>query len=195
MIEELPHLILLDRDGVLNEDRVDYVKSLEELIMVAGSAAAVGRLNAAGCKIAIVTNQSCIGREVITEEQLEQIHEKIQRELTAYTGHIDKWYVAPDHPDRATARRKPGPGMMLEALEHFNVAPENAVLIGDALRDLQAAKAAGCHFILVRTGKGAALEQIGLPEELEGTPIFDDLDHAVSALLTLPSNIVDEESV
>ena len=175
-------LVILDRDGVLNEDRPDHVKSLEEFVMLEKARPAVAKLNAAGIKVAVATNQSSVGRGLIDEATLQQIHEKLHRELAAYQAHVDHIFYAPDHPDAPTHRRKPGPGMMEEALAHFKVKPEETVVIGDALRDLEAAHAAGCRPVLVRTGKGAATEK-ALTGAFAQTQVYDNLLTAVVALL------------
>lgn len=173
-------LVILDRDGVLNEDRVDYVKNLEELKMIEGSAKAVAKLNKAGIKVAVATNQSCIGKGIITEQELSTIHNAITTALKGQGGAIDLWLHCPD--DTESYRRKPAPGMLLEAMQHFSVVPENTVFIGDALRDLQAAEAAKCQPLLVRTGKGHITEK-QLPESLKSISVCDDLQNAVELIL------------
>lgn len=178
-----PRLVLLDRDGVLNEDRPDHVRSPEELVMIPGAAAAAGRLARAGCALAVVTNQSGLGRGYFTAATLQAIHAKLRRALEAEGARIDAFYIAPDPPWAPTARRKPGPGMILEALEQFGAAPAEAVMIGDALRDLQAAAATDVARILVRTGKGRATEEAGWPDALNPVTVLDDLAAAADALL------------
>lgn len=176
-------LVLLDRDGVLNIDRQTGVRHPDELEMVPGAAAAVARLNAAGIAVAVVTNQSVLGRHVIDAAMLERIHAKLRVELAAAGAHLDAMHVCPDAPDAPTDRRKPAPGMLLEALAEFGAAPADTPMIGDALRDLQAAAAAGCPRILVRTGKGRETVAAGLPDSLQPVTVRDDLADAVAALL------------
>lgn len=172
-------LILLDRDGVLNEDRSDFVKSPDELVLIPGAAAAVGRLKAAGHQIAIVTNQSCIGRGIITADTLEIIHQKLLSALRKQGGDIDAIYIAPDAPWEASENRKPGAGMLVQAMEKFNSPPSKSILIGDAMRDLQAAQKAGCHRILVQTGKGRKTQKEGLTPDLMPVSVAKDLGEAV----------------
>ncbi len=171
-------LILLDRDGVLNEDRPDFVKNPGELIMIPGAAEAVARLKNAGHHLAIVTNQSCIGRGIISTDMLDQIHQKLMQALHAVGGDIDHIYVAPDAPWEASENRKPGAGMIYQALDRFRSSHSNAVMIGDAKRDLEAATKAGVHRILVQTGKGMKTQKEGLSEQLLPVSVAKDLAEA-----------------
>lgn len=177
-------LVLLDRDGVLNEDRTDYVKHPGELVMVPRSAEACARLNAAGIRIAVVSNQGGIGKGLFSAEMLERIHDKMRQELKARGAHFDLILTCNEPPWSDHERRKPRPGMLREALAHYRLPPDQAVMIGDQLRDLQAAKAAGVRRILVRTGKGAELQAKGLPDDILPVSVYDDLHSAVEALLT-----------
>lgn len=155
----LPELVLLDRDGVINENRPDAVKSPSELRLIAGSAAAIARLNRAGIGVAIVTNQSVVGRGIISLAELDAIHKHLADALWCEAqARIDRIYFAPDAPDAASSRRKPRPGMLFEALADFQVDPLNSVMIGDNMTDFEAAYEAGCHFHLVRTGNGQGHE-------------------------------------
>ncbi|MBE7635670.1 HAD-IIIA family hydrolase [Sneathiella sp. P13V-1] len=171
-------LILLDRDGVLNEDRPDFVKNPGELIMIPGAAEAVARLKSAGHHLAIVTNQSCIGRGIISDEMLDQIHSKLLQAIRSAGGDIDHIYVAPDAPWEASENRKPGAGMIYQALDRFRTLPEKAVMIGDAKRDLQAAAKAGVHRILVQTGKGVKTQKEGLDQNLMPVSVAANLAEA-----------------
>ncbi|MCG8492367.1 MAG: HAD-IIIA family hydrolase [Sneathiellales bacterium] len=176
-------LVLLDRDGVINEDRPDFVKSPEEFVFLKGAVEAIARLKSAQHLIAIVTNQSCIGRGIITEERLASIHQKLCTELAKHQCSIDHIYVAPDAPWNATEMRKPGAGMIKAALSKFRHSPENTVLVGDAKRDLQAAAAAGCHRILVQTGKGMKTQKDGLEPDLLPVSVAKDLAEATDFIL------------
>ena len=178
----LPRLVILDRDGVLNVERDGYVTAPEELVVLPNAPEAVARLNRAGIKVAVVTNQSAVGRGIITLAGLEAIHASLAARLAAGGAALDALLFAPDAPDRATERRKPGPGMLLEALARFAVAPADAVMIGDQPTDADAAARAGIAFILVRTGKGRATEAKLAPGRARAA--FDDLAGAVEALLT-----------
>ncbi len=176
-------LILLDRDGVVNEDRADHVKNPDEFVMIPRSAEAVARLNRAGHKIALVTNQSGIGRGLYDEVMLARIHEKMRDSLARAHGHLDALFICPDRPDAATARRKPGAGMLEEAMRQFRVGPGDCVMIGDASRDLEAAAKIGVDRFLVRTGKGAKTQAAGLHQDVLPVTVCEDLWHAVEQLL------------
>jgi len=171
-------LVLLDRDGVINEDRDDFVKSPDELVFVPGALAAIARLKRHGHILVIVTNQSCIGRGIITPDTLHNIHEKLLDAIRAIGSDIDHIFVAPDAPWEATENRKPGSGMMKSAMLMFKERASNTVLIGDSKTDMQAAAAAGCHRILVRTGKGAKTQADGIPSNLLPVSIAKDLEEA-----------------
>jgi D-glycero-D-manno-heptose 1,7-bisphosphate phosphatase len=178
-------LILLDRDGVLNHDYPDdYVKSPAELILLPGVGAAVARLNARGWPVAVCTNQACIGKGIIDEAMLGRIHDKLYDGLARDGGRLDALFFAPDPPWAQTERRKPGPGMLREAMVRFRTGPQETVFIGDNLTDLQAAAAAGCRRILVRSGKGAQTQAKGIPPELLPVTVAEDLADAVERLLT-----------
>ena len=176
-------LVLLDRDGVINHDRIDSVKNPDEFQMIAGSAEAIARLNAARLQVAVVTNQSILGRGVIDQAMFDRIHEKMTAALATKNARIDALYVCPDPPWAATGRRKPEPGMLREALADFAARPQDTPFIGDALRDLQAAAKIGCPRILVRSGKGARTQSDGLPPELLPVAVHEDLAAAVEAIL------------
>lgn len=178
-----PALVLLDRDGVLNVDRPDSVRHPDELVLLPGAAAAVGRLTRAGVLTALCTNQSIVGRGVIDATMLDRIHAKLAEALAREGGRLDHIFVAPDAPDAATRRRKPGPGMIEDALAAVGAGAADTPFIGDALRDLQAAAAAGCPRHLVRTGKGAATLAAGLPDEVDPVQVHEDLAAAVDWLL------------
>jgi len=181
MLHTIPRLVLLDRDGVLNQDRIDYVKSADELVVLAGAPQAVARLNRAGIKVAVVSNQSAVGRGIISQARLDAIHASLAAQLASHGAALDALLFAPDAPDRATDRRKPGPGMLLEAMARFQASPADSLMIGDQPTDEEAARRAGIGFILVRTGKGRATEAALAPGRALG--VFDDLAGAVAALL------------
>ncbi len=176
-------IVLLDRDGVLNKDRSDHVKTPDELVMIGGAAEAVARLTAAGVRVIVITNQSAIGRGLMDEEALGAIHRKLLSAVARAGGEIDRIIWCPDPPWAATERRKPAPGMLREALDAHDCAAEDAPFIGDQLRDLEAAAAVGCPRILVRTGKGADTFAAGLPAHVQPVMVKNDLADAVSALM------------
>ena len=176
-------LVLLDRDGVINVDAPVGILRREDFVFLPRSLEAIVRLSKAGYAIAVCTNQSAIGKGLMSEAALHEIHDYMRSEVAKYGGKIDKIYFAPDHPDAPTARRKPGPGMLLEALAHFNVEPAKTPMVGDTKRDLEAAVAAGCPRILTRTGNGTKLEATGIPAAIDPVTICDDLYDAVAHII------------
>lgn len=175
-------LVLLDRDGVLNEDRPDYVKSPGELTLIPGSPEAVRRFNEAGHTVVLVTNQSVVGRGIITASTLEAIHARLFDGLARAGARLDHIEICTDPPWAETERRKPRPGMLIAALARFRTLPAQALMIGDDLRDLQAAAAANVRRVLVRTGKGAKVQASGLPPQILPVSVYDDLAAAAAAL-------------
>jgi D-glycero-D-manno-heptose 1,7-bisphosphate phosphatase len=178
-----PKLVILDRDGVINRNREDYVKTPDELEMIPGAAAAVARLNRAGIPVALCSNQSAVGRGIITTAALERVHEGLLDRLAASGARLDWHAYCCDTPDRASTHRKPAPGMLRDALARFGVAPADAVMIGDDLRDLECASRLAMPRRLVRTGHGARTQAQGLPAHVLPVAVDDDLAAAVAALL------------
>ncbi len=176
-------LVLLDRDGVLNEDRADYVKNPGELVLVPRVGEAIAKLNGAGIKVAIVSNQSAVGRGIISAAMLEQINAHLVQQLARAGARVDLFLVCTDAPGQPSQRRKPAPGMLREALSHFRTAPHDAVMIGDQLTDLIAAKAAGTARFLVRSGKGAQTQASGLPQDILPVSVYDSLIDAALSLV------------
>ena len=175
-------LALIDRDGVLNVNLAQSVRHPDELAMIPGAAAAVARLNRAGWLTALVSNQAVVGRGVIDAAMLERIQAKLRAALDEAGARLDAEFLCTDLPDSGSTRRKPAPGMLLEALARFGATPAATPMIGDALSDLEAAKAAGCARMLVLTGHGAAAAAC-LPASLAPVAIHRDLGEAVDALL------------
>ncbi|OGO90262.1 MAG: D-glycero-beta-D-manno-heptose-1,7-bisphosphate 7-phosphatase [Coxiella sp. RIFCSPHIGHO2_12_FULL_42_15] len=165
-------LIILDRDGVINFDSDNYIKSPEEWIPIPGSLEAIAMLNQKKHTVVIATNQSGMGRGYYLRSMLEAIHQKMQQELLKKHGHIDGIYFCPHTPEDHCACRKPRPGLLLQIKKDYPDLFPQAVLIGDALRDLQAARAAGCKAILVKTGKGSEVDLSLVDAEV---PVYADL--------------------
>jgi D-glycero-D-manno-heptose 1,7-bisphosphate phosphatase len=163
-------LVILDRDGTINEDRDDYVKSPEEWVAMPGALEAIARLNHAGWHTVIATNQSGLARGLLDMATLNAIHARMNRELAAFGGRIDAVFFCPHGPDDGCRCRKPLPGLFEMIAERYGVDLGEAHLVGDSLRDLQAGAAAGCATHFVRTGKGAGLDPARLDELLHGVP-------------------------
>jgi len=157
-------LIVLDRDGVINHDSDAYIKNPDEWRPIPGSLEAIARLSKAGYRIVVATNQSGIARKLFDVATLGAIHSKMHRAVADAGGRIDAIFFCPHGPDEGCACRKPQPGLFEEILARFDANAAEVHAIGDQLRDLQAAHAAGCRPILVLTGKGrATLAAGGLP--------------------------------
>ncbi len=175
-------LIILDRDGVINEDSPDYIKSPKEWIPIPHSLNAVSRLNHAGHQVVVATNQSGVGRGYYSQATLEEIHKKMTDELAVFDGRLDGIYVCPHTPDDACDCRKPKVGMLMQIAKDFNADLKRAYLIGDSFRDIQAAQTVGCLPVLVKTGNGEkVLEEHKL--ELKGVPVYADLSTVVGAII------------
>ncbi|WP_423063157.1 D-glycero-beta-D-manno-heptose 1,7-bisphosphate 7-phosphatase [Candidiatus Paracoxiella cheracis] len=174
-------LIILDRDGVINHDSDDYIKSPTEWIPIEGSLEAIARLNKAGHKVVIATNQSGVGRGLYSEEMLAKIHAAMERALVHVGGHLDGIFYCPHRPEDHCSCRKPKPGMLLEIAERFPDEFNSAIFVGDSLRDMQAAEAVDLKAVLVKTGNGAAT--MAASEELDGIPIYENLSSFVDDFL------------
>lgn len=176
-------LVILDRDGVVNFDSDQFIKSPDEWIPIPGSLEAIARLNQAGYRVVLATNQSGIGRGLFDMATLNAIHDKMHKALAQVGGRIDALFFCPHAADSKCECRKPRPGMFEEISKRFNMELDGVPAIGDSLRDLQAAVSLGAQPILVRTGKGEKTLAAGnLPE---GTLVFSDLAEAVQHLITL----------
>lgn len=166
-------LIVLDRDGTINEDSDQFIKSPSEWRPIEGSLEAIARLTQADYRIVVATNQSGIARGLFDTTTLVAIHDTMQKALGQVGGRVDAFFFCPHAADSACDCRKPKPGMLIEIGRRFNVSMDGVYMVGDALRDLQAAAAAGAKPVLVLTGKGKKTQKDGsLPA---GTMVFPDL--------------------
>jgi histidinol-phosphate phosphatase family protein len=175
--------VFLDRDGVINEDRDDYVKSWNEFIWIKGAKQAIKELNQAHYLVIVVTNQSSVGRGIISSSVVESIHENIQRELKEIGGWIDAFYYCPALPEEMSPFRKPQPGMFLQAQKEYHIDLEKSYVIGDSLSDIEAGLNAGCKTILVLTGKGKIQRAIMSSNTVGPHIITQDLCEAVNFIL------------
>jgi len=170
-------LVILDRDGVINQDSDQFIKNTTEWKPIPGSLEAIAKLNHAGFRVVVASNQSGIGRGLLDMGALNAINDKMYRVLAQVGGRIDALFYCPHAADANCDCRKPKPGMFIDIAQRFNVDLAGVPSVGDSLRDLQAAATAGAQPILVLTGKGAKTKAAGgLPE---GTPVFADLAEAV----------------
>lgn len=182
----VPKLVILDRDGVVNEDSDAFIKSPEEWHPLPGSLRAIARMNQAGIRVALATNQSGIARGLYDLPTMHAIHRRMQSELAIEGGRIEAIFFCPHGPESECDCRKPRSGMVRMALERAEVPATLAVLVGDSLRDLVAAREAGVRGALVRTGGGAAVEEDAVAEGLTPGGVHDDLAAFVDTLALSP---------
>lgn len=166
-------LIILDRDGVINQDSPEFVKSPDEWVALPGALEAIAKLNQAGFRVVIATNQSGLGRGLFDAATLNAIHGKLKTQLAKVGGTVDGIFICPHTPEHGCDCRKPLPGLFHAIAQRFDADLKGVPAVGDSLRDLQAAHAAGCAPLLVRTGNGPkTLKQGNLPA---GTTVWDNL--------------------
>jgi len=175
-------LIILDRDGVINFDSDNYIKSVSEFIPMASSVSAISFLKQANINIAIATNQSGISRGYYSLETMHQMHTKLNLLLHAFDVFIppEDIFYCPHLPDEGCSCRKPLPGMIMDCLARFTVEPEQCLFVGDSFTDFSAAQSAHVDFALVRTGKGEhTLAQYTDILSSHSVPVYDNLLHLV----------------
>lgn len=182
MAETLRAAIFLDRDGVINENRAQYVRTWEQVQLLAGALPALVRLAGSAFAVVIVTNQSAIGRGLLGGQMAQHINTQLVAQLAQAGARIDGVYVCPHRPDEDCACRKPRPGMLLQAARELQLDLAKSWMVGDAVTDAQAGLAAGTRALLVRTGRGS--EPGVLPA---GVSQVADLAAAVDHILSSPS--------
>lgn len=174
-------LVILDRDGVINQDSDEYIKSPDEWKAIPGSLEAIARLNHADYRVVVATNQSGLARGLYNMDTLARIHQKMNYSLSEVGGFIEAIFFCPHGPDEDCRCRKPAPGLFEDIATRLKIDLQGVPAIGDSLRDIEAAQAAGASPILLRTGKGEQLIRSGkVPKNV---PIYPDLSAAVDALL------------
>ncbi|MBB6340718.1 D-glycero-D-manno-heptose 1,7-bisphosphate phosphatase [Pseudomonas fluvialis] len=173
-------LLILDRDGVINEDSDAYIKSLDEWIPIPGSVAAIARLSQAGWTVAVATNQSGLARGYYDEATLESMHTRLRQLVAEQGGEVGLIVHCPHGPDDGCSCRKPLPGMLEQIAAYYGVDLSGQWFVGDSRGDLDAALAVHCQPVLVKTGKGLRTLAKGLPER---TLVFDDLAAVAAHLL------------
>ena len=152
-------LIILDRDGVINRDSKEFVKSPDEWLPLPGSIEAIARLSIAGYTLAVASNQSGLARGLFDRDALDAMHDKMHELVNEAGGRIDRIVICPHGPDDDCDCRKPRPGLFLQLGQHYGQSLEGVLAVGDSLRDLEAANAVGARPVLVRTGNGAETEK------------------------------------
>ncbi len=173
-------LLILDRDGVINQDSDDYIKTLDEWIPIPGAIAAIARLSKAGWTVAVATNQSGLARGYYNLATLEAMHARLRQLVTEQGGELGLIVHCPHGPDDGCECRKPKPGMLRQIAAHYHTNLTGIWFVGDSSGDLAAAQAVDCQPVLVKTGKGERTLAKPLPA---GTLIFDDLAAIADQLL------------
>lgn len=182
----VPKLVILGRDGILNQYREDHVKEPSEWTPVPGAMEAVARLNHAGWHVVIATNQAGIGRGMIDMASLNAVHAHMMRTLAMQGGRLDAVFLCPHTPEDHCDCRKPLPGLMLDIGRRYGVDLTQVPLVGDTPRDMLAARAAGCQPHLLRSGRGAVLDDAQLQQllaQVPGLQVHDDLSAFADYLL------------
>lgn len=176
--------IFLDRDGVINQDSPDYIKSWAEFRFLPGSLEAIALLTRRGFPLIVITNQSMIRRGMVPLEVLQQIHRRMQSAVAAAGGRIVDIFFCPHRPDEGCDCRKPAPGLIQQAVRRHGLDPGRTVMIGDSAKDILCGRNAGCgQTILVRTGNGPAAQRELAAAEIRPDAVVDDLPAAARLLL------------
>jgi D-glycero-D-manno-heptose 1,7-bisphosphate phosphatase len=173
-------LVVLDRDGVINEDSDEFIKSVAEWRPIPGSLEAIAALTRAGFRVAVVTNQSGVGRGLLSEQTLNAIHAHMRAAVSDAGGELAGVYYCPHHPDAGCDCRKPKAALLRRLERDLGVSLDGVPFIGDRMSDVGAADAVGARAILVRTGTGAATARSLGARDIE---VFDDLAAAVRSLV------------
>ena len=180
-------LVILDRDGVINHDSDDYIKSPDEWQPLPGSLEAIARLCRADYTVVVATNQAGVGRGLFSLEMLIRIHRKMASSIRDKGGRLDSVFFCPHSPAEQCGCRKPKPGMLLEISDRLGIGLSSVPVVGDSLRDLEAAEAAGAIPILIKTGRGRLtqekLSKGELSHTLGQTPVYADLAAFTDAVL------------
>lgn len=173
----MSRMVIIDRDGVINQDSDSYIKSADEWIPISGSLEAISRLKKAGYLVTVASNQSGLARGFYSEETLKQIHDKMKQMLAVRGASVDGIFYCPHGPEANCVCRKPKPGLLIQIAHQFDIDLSVTPFVGDSISDIQAAQMANALPVLVRTGKGEHVMQ-NYPEAVD-VPVYDDLAHFV----------------
>lgn len=185
----LQNVIFLDRDGVINHDSPDYIKSWEEFDFLPGSLEALAALTRAGYHLIVITNQSIIGRGMVPQAVLEDMLSRMHRAVEEAGGKIFDIFYCPHHPDEGCDCRKPEPGLIFQAKARHGIVLPDTVMIGDNIKDVVCGQNAGCGAtMLVRTGSGQQAEKELADQNVSPTLVVDDLAAAADKILSGPVN-------
>jgi D-glycero-D-manno-heptose 1,7-bisphosphate phosphatase len=176
--------LLLDRDGVVIENRPDYIRSWSDVVFLPNALQALARVRETPYRIVVITNQSAVGRGLLSLEEAESINRRLTQTLEAAGIPVHGIFLCPHRPEDACSCRKPQPGLILQAARSLSLDLSRSILVGDALSDLQAGLAAGVGTLaLVRTGRGHEQEALLRGAALATVPVFDDISQAIEALV------------
>lgn len=179
--------LFLDRDGVICENRDDYVKSWQEFVWIPGAKEALSRLRSHGYVAIVITNQSAIGRGIVSRETVDKIHQRMGKEVAETGGKIEKIYYCPHEPEEGCSCRKPEPGLLLKAAEDLKLDLRTSYLIGDKITDIEMGRKVGSRTIMVKTGKGQDQLADQAQWKIKPDHIAQDLAEAVDLILRLDS--------
>lgn len=174
-------IVVLDRDGVINEARNDVIKETQDFIPVTGSLEAIARLSQNHYRVVVITNQSGIAHGLLTIDEVAKIHAHMQQLVASVGGRIDAVLFCPHAPDDDCSCRKPKPGMLHSLMDRLNIELNGVPLVGDSLRDVQTAMVVGATPVLVKTGHGTAT--LDENKHLDSVEVYDDLADFVEQLL------------
>jgi len=174
-------IVILDRDGVINHDSDEYIKTPAEWEPIEGSLEAIARLTSVGYRVIVATNQSGVARGLFDLNMLHRIHTRMLEAVRARGGEIEAIFFCPHGPDDNSRCRKPLPGLLEQIADRLKVNLSGVYVVGDAERDIVSARAAGARPVLVRTGKGKLT--LRKSKQLGDVPVFDDLNQFATALL------------
>lgn len=183
----VPSAVFLDRDGVINVDSADYIRSLNDFHFIPGSLDAIARLTRGGMSIIVITNQSGINRRIFALAELEAIHRSLHQAVGDQGGRITDIFYCPHRPDEGCECRKPKPGLILAAQDRYGIDLSRSVMVGDSVKDILAGQAAGCgRTVLVKTGNGVSAMKTFESSGRSPDHVAADLNHAVQWILSLP---------
>jgi len=183
--QKLLKVVFLDRDGVINRDSPDYIKSWSEFAFLPGSLKALKRLTQKGFTIIVITNQSAVNRRIISRKDLDSIHSHMRSAVNADGGKISDIFFCPHTPDDHCSCRKPKPGLIQQAQSRYALDLESAYMVGDSAKDIECAQNAGCGYaILVQTGNGAEAEKILTRKKISPDYVAADLNDAANWIIS-----------
>ena len=183
--EILKNVVFLDRDGVINRDSPDYIKSWSEFEFLPGSLEAIKLLTLNGFATIVITNQSVINRKMVSGKELDHMHTRMKQVVTSQGGQIKDIFFCPHIPEDRCTCRKPNPGLISKAKHKYRIDISTSVMVGDSAKDIECARNAGCgHAILVKTGNGSQAERILREKQIVPDFIAKDLLEAVGWIIT-----------